>query len=132
MTFELTQRFFFEAAHTLSRDVEVEASRRIHGHTYHAELTVAGDPDPRTGRVVDLGRLRALAESARAQLDHRMLNDIPGLGPPTLENLCAYLWRHFAAHGCPPRRVVVLREAMGDSCCLTSAPSGPQDADRTR
>jgi 6-pyruvoyltetrahydropterin/6-carboxytetrahydropterin synthase len=122
VTFELTQRFFFEAAHTLSREVEAEGSRRIHGHTYHAELTVTGVPDPHTGMVIDLAKLRALAESARGALDHRMLNDVAGLGAPTLENLCAYLWRHFQDHGCTPRRVVVFREAMGDSCCLTSAP----------
>jgi 6-pyruvoyltetrahydropterin/6-carboxytetrahydropterin synthase len=119
MTYELTQRFFFEAAHTLEREVEADSSRRIHGHTYHAELTVAGEPDPRTGMVVDLARLRALAAGARESLDHRMLNDVEGLGPPTLENLCAYLWRWFESEGCSPRRVVVWREGMGDSCSLT-------------
>ena len=48
MTYELTQRFFFEAAHTLAREIEGEGSKRIHGHTYFAELTVAGEPDERT------------------------------------------------------------------------------------
>ena len=119
MTFELTQRFFFEAAHTLSREIEVEGSRRIHGHTYHAELCVAGTPNPATGMVMDLGRLRGLADKARQQLDHRLLNEIEGLGPPTLENLCAFLWRLFEAEGCVPVRVTVRREAMGDSCSLT-------------
>jgi 6-pyruvoyltetrahydropterin/6-carboxytetrahydropterin synthase len=119
MNYELTQRFFFEAAHTLDREVGAEGSRRIHGHTYHAELAVAGSPDPVTGMVVDLGHLRALIERVRERLDHRMLNDVEGLGAPTLENLCAYLWRQFAAEGCVPRRVVVRREAMGDACCLT-------------
>jgi 6-pyruvoyltetrahydropterin/6-carboxytetrahydropterin synthase len=120
MNYELTQRFFFEAAHTLNREVEVEGSRRIHGHTYYATLTVAGEPDPRTGMVMDLARLRALAEVARGKLDHRLLNEIEGLGPPTLENLCAYLLRCFEEQGCKPRRVEVRRDAMGDSCRLTS------------
>ena len=44
MRYELTQRFFFEAAHTLQRDVEVEPSRRIHGHTYVAEDACAWPP----------------------------------------------------------------------------------------
>lgn len=118
MTYELTQQFFFEAAHTLDRDMKAEASRRIHGHTYHAELTVTGNPNPTTGMVVDLGRLRALIERVRDRLDHRMLNEVEGLGPPTLENLCAFLWRHFEAEGCQPQRVVVRRDAMGDSCSL--------------
>ena len=119
MTYELTQRFFFEAAHTLSRELESEGSRRIHGHTYYAELTVAGEPDARTGMVMDLARLRALAEHARSLLDHRLLNEIEGMGPPTLENLCAFLWRAFESRGCRPLRVVVRREGMGDSCTLT-------------
>ncbi len=34
--YELSQRFFFEAAHTLRREVEAEGSRRVHGHTYEA------------------------------------------------------------------------------------------------
>ena len=123
MTYELTQRFFFEAAHSLERDIEAAASRRIHGHTYYAELTVEGTPDPKTGMVVDLGRLRAIAETAREQLDHRMLDEIEGLGVPTLENLCAFLWRHFERQGCKPSRVVIRRDAMGDSCCLTNGAS---------
>lgn len=119
MNFELTQRFFFEAAHTLDRAVEAEGSRRVHGHTYFAELAVSGEPDPATGMVVDLGRLRELVALARDRLDHHMLDDVEALGPPTLENLCAYLWRFFEAQGCVPRRVVVRREAMGDSCSLS-------------
>ena len=125
MTYELTQRFFFEAAHTLSREVEAEGSRRIHGHTYFGELTVAGEPDPGTGMVMDLARLRAAAEHGRGLLDHRLLNEIAGLGPPTLENLCAYLWRAFESQGCRPARVVVRREGMGDACSLTTAREGP-------
>ena len=122
MSYELSQRFFFEAAHTLSREVEAEGSRRIHGHTYHAELTVSGMPEARSGMVVDLARLRMLAQHARDLLDHRMLNEIDGLSPPTLENLCAFLWRAFESQGCTPCRVKVWREGMGDSCTLESRP----------
>jgi 6-pyruvoyltetrahydropterin/6-carboxytetrahydropterin synthase len=119
MSYELTQRFFFEAAHTLDRSIEAEGSRRVHGHTYYAELTVVGVPDPKTGMVTDLGSLRAVIERVRERLDHHMLDDVEGLGPPTLENLCAFLWRSFEAAGCVPARVVVRRDAMGDSCSLT-------------
>lgn len=118
MMYELTQKFFFEAAHSLDRKIEAEASRRIHGHTYYAELTVEGVPEPKTGMLMDLGLLRTMTENARQSLDHRMLNEIDGLGPPTLENLCGFLWRHFEQQGCKPSRVAVRRDAMGDSCVL--------------
>jgi len=58
MRFTISQRFFFDAAHTLKRHIEVEGSRRIHGHTYHAEVWLAGERDPATGMVIDLGLLR--------------------------------------------------------------------------
>ena len=38
MLFTISQRFFFDAAHTLRREIEAEGSRRVHGHTYHAEV----------------------------------------------------------------------------------------------
>jgi len=38
---------------------------------------------------------RALGD-AREVLDHRMLNDVENLGPPTLENLSAWIWRRLA------------------------------------
>ena len=57
MTYELSQRFYFEAAHTLRRKIDAEGSLRIHGHTYHAEVTISGKPDPESGMMMDLAFL---------------------------------------------------------------------------
>jgi 6-pyruvoyltetrahydropterin/6-carboxytetrahydropterin synthase len=119
MTYQISQTFFFDAAHTLNREVETDSSRRIHGHTYHAEISLAGQPDPATGMVLDLGRVRAAIEVLRPQLDHRMLDDVPGLGTATLENLCAYIWRALAPSLPGLATVRVWRQGMGDSCTLT-------------
>lgn len=127
MSFELTQRFYFEAAHTLRRQVgaaEAEASRRIHGHTYHAAVTLRGQPDPATGMVADLAQLREAIAGVREQLDHRMLDELPGLGPATLENLCSYIFRALQRPHWQLLRVEVSRPASGDSCCCT-APLAP-------
>lgn len=43
--FELPKQFRFDAAHTLERVIETESSRRIHGHSYRAEVAVRGVPD---------------------------------------------------------------------------------------
>jgi 6-pyruvoyltetrahydropterin/6-carboxytetrahydropterin synthase len=117
--YEVSQQFYFDSAHTLERSVEADPSRRVHGHTYHAEITVAGQPSPATGMVVDLGQVREVIERVRDMLDHRMLNEVEGLGTPTLENLCAFLWRQFEAEGCKPHRITVRRDAIGDACSLT-------------
>ena len=118
MNFDISQKFFFDAAHTLRREIEADSSRRIHGHTYHAEVTLTGQPDPRTGMVVDLGLVRLAIEVLRPRLDHHMLDDVVGLGPATLENLCAFIWRELAPHLPGLASVRVWRESVGDSCTL--------------
>ncbi len=113
---ELSKQFRFEAAHTLARSIDVEPSRRIHGHSYRAEVTVRGEADAETGMVVDLGLFsRALAE-ARDGLDHRFLDEVPDLGPATLENLSVWIWKSVSAT-CPGlSKVTVYRDSEGDAC----------------
>lgn len=91
MKCEISQTFFFDAAHTLDRAIETESSKRVHGHTYNAEVFLSGQPDPRTGMVMDLGLVRREVAQLREQLDHHLLNEVEGLGAPTLENLCQFI-----------------------------------------
>jgi 6-pyruvoyltetrahydropterin/6-carboxytetrahydropterin synthase len=114
--FEVSQRFYFEAAHTLQRTIGAEGSRRIHGHTYDAEVTVAGTPEKNTGMVIDLADLRAEISRVRNLLDHHFLDDVPGLGPATLENLCQFI-RSQLLDAVPGLCVVTVeRKASGDRC----------------
>jgi 6-pyruvoyltetrahydropterin/6-carboxytetrahydropterin synthase len=122
MNYEISQKFFFDAAHTLSRTIEADSSLRIHGHTYNAEVTLSGQRVPQTGMVVDLGLVRLAIDQLRPRLDHRMLDDVAGLGPATLENLCAFIWRALTP-GLPGLAVVrVWRDSVGDSCTLRGHP----------
>jgi len=122
MIYELSQRFYFEAAHTLDREIDAPSSKRIHGHTYHAEVSVRGPRDPETGMVIDLALLRREIERVRAILDHAFLDDVPGLRTPTLENLSTFIADQFAELDPPISSVRVWREASGDSCLLTIEP----------
>ncbi len=117
-TLEISQKFYFDAAHRLLRDIEAEGSRRIHGHTYHAEVAVRGNTDPATGMVMDLGLIRLEVEKVRALLDHHFLDEVAGLGIPTLENLCTFIAKQMQSYGLQPCRVSVWREALGDRCDL--------------
>lgn len=114
---ELSKQFRFEAAHTLSgRMVDADPSRRIHGHSYRAEVVVRGTPDATTGMLVDLGLFERSLTTARDELDHRFLDEMPGLGPATMENLAAWIWRNVAP-ACPSlTRVTVYRDSTGDTC----------------
>ncbi len=116
--FELSQRFYFEAAHTLQRKVESASSARVHGHTYLAEVTVAGIPDPDTGMLIDLGLMRAALQNLRGELDHHFLDSIEDLGRPTLENLAALIARRLEQHLPGLVRVRIWREQSGDTCVL--------------
>jgi 6-pyruvoyltetrahydropterin/6-carboxytetrahydropterin synthase len=116
--FELSQRFYFEAAHTLHRSNETEGSLRIHGHTYEAEVTVSGSSDPVTGMIVDLALLRKEIERVRSMLDHRLLDEVKELGPATLENLTVFIRNQMKITFPNLTSVMVERRASGDRCVL--------------
>lgn len=116
--FELSQRFYFEAAHTLDRTIDAYGSRQIHGHTYEAEITLTGQPDPTLGMVLDLACLRQEIERVRTMLDHQFLDDIADLGPATLENLCLFIKQQLIAAVPHLSCVTIERRASGDKCTL--------------
>jgi len=114
--FELSKQFRFESAHTLERKIETEASRRIHGHSYRVEVTVRGMPDATSGMIVDLGAFEQALADARDTLDHRLLDEIGDLGPATLENLSAWIWRRLAPSIANLSKVTVYRDSQGEAC----------------
>lgn len=117
--FELSQSFYFESAHTLRRKVErneADGSRRVHGHTYTAEVSVRGEADAATGMVVDLAVLRAAIAAVRDKLDHHFLDEVSGLGAPTLENLCVFIHAQVSAAVPGVYSVCVQRKSSGDRC----------------
>ncbi len=113
---ELSQAFGFEAAHTLERAVEAEASRRIHGHSYRAELVLRGDAPGSDGMLIDLGTVAAAIDRLVAQLDHRLLDAVEGLGPPTMESLAVFIYRSAKLDLPSLARVVVRRDSIGQTC----------------
>ena len=69
---------------------------------------------------MDFEELDAIIAGLRSELDHRLLNDIDGLAIPTLENICAWLWRRLANAVAGLARVTVARESVGQSCTMTA------------
>lgn len=115
---ELSQKFYFEAAHSLEREVDAEPSRRIHGHTYHAEVALAGTIAPDKSMLIDLAFFRREIERVRETLDHRFLDEVAGIGPATLENLCAYVADQLKDALPQLSHVAIERPASGDRCVL--------------
>lgn len=116
MMFELSKQFRFDAAHTLDRIIETESSRRIHGHSYRAEVTLRGVPDPVSGMIMDVGILERELEAVRDALDHRFLDEINDLGPATMENLCCWIWGRLKPNIPALSKVSVYRDSNSDAC----------------
>ena len=114
--YEISKQFRFEAAHTLERSVETDASRRIHGHSYRAEVMLRGEPDADTGMIMDLTLLERALDEAREGLDHRLLDHVPNLGPATMENLARWIWVTVAPRCTGLAKVSVYRDSAGDTC----------------
>ena len=127
LTWELTKSFRFEAAHTLGGTTLGAVSEEIHGHSYRAEVTVAGIPDAATGMIVDLGLLQRRLEAIRGRLDHKHLNRINALGTPTLEHLARFIFDEVKDLGAVTR-VSVYRDSCGEACTYLGPGTGGEQA----
>lgn len=116
---ELTQEFGFDAAHYLNAGAE--ENRRLHGHSFYVEVTLRGEPDPKKGWLRDLGEVKAALDAIRASLDHSLLNEVEGLGAPTLENLARYIFARARAALPETARVRIRRPSYGQSCAYEEA-----------
>src|ERR1700747_3028296 len=112
---ELTKSFRFEAAHALSGTTFGKMAEQIHGHSFRAEATIRGTPDTATGMVLDLGLLDSRIAEVSKTLDHKLLNSIEALGPPTLENLSRFIWERVQ-HAGRVTKVSVNRDSCNESC----------------
>lgn len=124
MRIRLERRYRFSASHLYRRPEwsDEENLARFgkcsnlpgHGHNYRLFVTVAGEPDPRTGFVVDLPELdRVVAERVVEVLDHRHVNHAvaefeDGGEIPSSENLVRWIHERLAA-GALPEGVELVR-----------------------
>ena len=111
MALLLSRTIHFNAAHRLWNPAKSPAWNREtfgpganeagYGHNYSLEVSVAGEPDPEHGMIVNLTELdRVLKDEVDRPLDHRHLNaEIPGFETtvPTAENLALWIWRRVEA-----------------------------------
>ena len=65
--------------------------------------------------VLDLGLLARNMAEVQKMLDHRLLNKVEALGPPTLENLSRFVWERLEQTG-RIARVSIYRDSCNESC----------------
>lgn len=113
----MTQQFEFSAAHRLHcRDLTDDENLALfgkcnnpngHGHNYVLEVTLVGEPDPRTGAVTDLPFFEEVVRRRVIdQLDHKHLNeDTPYFHErnPSVENIARAVWDMLGDELAPAR-----------------------------
>jgi len=125
-TMQVTQIYEFSASHRLHSEHLSETENEElfgkcnrlngHGHNYIFEVTVAGTPDTRTGRVIDGETLDAIVNAEIVErYDHRHLNlDIPEFQTqiPSAEIITKVIYERLADKIPAPARLsrVVVRE----------------------
>lgn len=117
---ELFHRFPIEAARRLPRLPESHPCARLHGHSFQIEVRVAGPLDAVLGWVIDFSVVEAACNRVRTVLDHRTLNDIPGLENPTSEILAQWIWVRLAAD-LPGLAEVRVQETQHSGCIYRGA-----------
>lgn len=117
----MTQAFEFAAAHRLfCAELSPEENQRTfgkctnpngHGHNYVVEVTVRGTPDPRSGVLIEVGRLeRTVKECVIDVFDHKHLNadcvEFAGLNP-SVENITQVIWQKLDGRFAPAELAAV-------------------------
>jgi len=114
---EVFKEFTFEAAH------RTPPYSDLHGHSFIVEVLVRGEPDAEFGWAASLTTLAPSIKLVQNALDHKYLNDIPGLEAPSLENVARWIWRRLDRELPGLHCITVCRGHPGQrEGCVLSAP----------
>ena len=116
MRVELSKTYAFEAAHRLPMVPPDHKCFRLHGHSFRIDVCVTGDVDERMGWLLDFGEITAVVQPIlMSELDHRTLNDVPGLENPTSERVCQWLWNRLRP-ALPGLSAITVHETCAARC----------------
>ena len=112
---EIYKEFGFESAHLLPNVAEGHKCARLHGHSFRVRVHVEGEVGEESGWVCDFADISAACEPLRDELDHRFLNEVPGLENPTSEVIARWIWQRLR-NGLPGLSMVEVRETCTSGC----------------
>ncbi|MBY0554978.1 6-carboxytetrahydropterin synthase QueD [bacterium] len=92
MKYKLKQHFHIESARFLPNLPKNHPCSNMHGHSFKIVLTLKGDLDPKIGWVMDYHEITTVMQPLLKQLDHKVLNEVPGLENPTSELLAKWIY----------------------------------------
>jgi 6-pyruvoyltetrahydropterin/6-carboxytetrahydropterin synthase len=118
---ELRKSFQIEAAHWLPRVPAGHKCARMHGHSFKIDIVIAGELDATFGWVMDFAEVKAAFGPLFEALDHRCLNDVPGLENPTSEKLAEWVWERLK-----PVLPLLDRVEVAETCTSSCSYRGPK------
>ena len=104
--------FTFEGAHFLPGVPLGHKCGRLHGHNWTVEIHCSGPVIEPQGWIVDFYDIEATWKSIYDQVDHRLLNEIPGLDNPTTEIIVRWIYDRMKARVPQVCRVTVRETPM--------------------
>jgi 6-pyruvoyltetrahydropterin/6-carboxytetrahydropterin synthase len=110
------KEFGFEAAHFLPSAPPGHPNARVHGHSFRVRVTIDGEPDGKTGLIMNLEDVEAALGDVREALDHRFLNEVEGLAQPTLERMSIWLWDRLHNRLPGLAEIEIARDSCREGC----------------
>ncbi len=92
MKIELKQQFQIESARFLPHLDKSHPCSRTHGHSFVILFTLQGPLKQPESWLIDYNEIQQKISPLIQQIDHKLLNEVPGLENPTTENLCIWLY----------------------------------------
>ena len=91
LTTRVGRTYRFESAHQLPHLPDGHKCKNLHGHNYRITVVKRGTPDQR-GFVQDFAEIDAEIAPLVKMVDHRLLNEVPGLQNPTAEVIACWFF----------------------------------------
>jgi 6-pyruvoyltetrahydropterin/6-carboxytetrahydropterin synthase len=115
MSYELSREFRFEAGHFLPHVPKSHRCSGIHGHSYRIQVSVQSDILQKTGWVIDFSDIKNAVQKTIDLLDHKLLNEVPGLENPTSENIARFIFDRISKN-LPDISSVTVNETPNSFC----------------
>ena len=122
--FRIWKEMRFESALRLQSAPDRDRRRQLHGHSYLLRLHLTAPLDQVRGWTVDYGEIKALFAPIYKALDHRCLNDIPGLADGDVGSVLDWI-RHRCRLELPQLDRIDLMQTPGCGAVLSWGEHSP-------
>ena len=92
---QIFKQFTFDSAHFLPNVPEGHKCKNMHGHTYRLVVYLEGPLKVHLEWVEDFAVVKNAINPIIKELDHQVLNDLPGLENPTCEQIAIWIWNRI-------------------------------------